>query len=206
MRLDATPPVASPNPGVFLFTNAQGTEYVRNNPLRFVDPSGERVELLGNDEEARKKALAVIASGLSKRAESRLRIDSVMENGKTHYYVGVDDGLKTFSKMGEAASDLANLIGAKPTVEFGLTNGVLPGKGAGEAAYSYAPGEIGNQNVRILLNPAEVNNARVTMSTNIIQRAKFSTGLLRDLTRALHPGTSLAMRGPCGSTCRREGV
>jgi RHS repeat-associated protein len=156
--------------------------YVRNNPLRFVDPSGERIELIGEDEEARKRALAVIASGVSKEAASHLRIDAVKENGEMHYYVGVDNGLGNFSKMGDTASDLAKMIGAKPTVEFGVTDKALPGKGAGEAAYTYAPGEIGNQNVRVLVNPAEVNNASVTFSTNMIQRSKFASGMLRDLT------------------------
>ena len=33
--------------------------YVRNNPLRYVDPSGNEVELLGNEEE-RKKELALL--------------------------------------------------------------------------------------------------------------------------------------------------
>ncbi len=41
--------------------------YVRNNPLRFVDPKGEAIELTG-DEEKRKKTLAAAQSAVGKEA------------------------------------------------------------------------------------------------------------------------------------------
>ena len=42
--------------------------YVRNNPLRFLDPNGEAIELTGTDEERARK-LAAIQSKLGKPGE-----------------------------------------------------------------------------------------------------------------------------------------
>ncbi|MCW5971685.1 MAG: RHS repeat-associated core domain-containing protein [Blastocatellales bacterium] len=63
--------------------------YVRNNPLKFVDPTGKILEIAG-DEEARKRALEAIRNGL--RAEDRDKVRIIEGNGKNglkkgHFYI-----------------------------------------------------------------------------------------------------------------------
>jgi RHS repeat-associated protein len=157
--------------------------YGRNNPLRYVDPTGQAIELIG-DEDERKRALALLASSVGK-AGANLYINSVKDGDNTRYFVGVNGSLNDFAKMGSGAAGLADVIGAKPVVEFGITDGALPGKGQREAAYTYAPGEIGNQNVRVLVNPGKVNDASIAFSTNGLLRNKFDSGVLRDTTPAI---------------------
>jgi uncharacterized protein RhaS with RHS repeats len=45
--------------------------YTRNNPLQFIDPKGEAIELLG-DEEERRKALAALRKGVGDQAGAYL--------------------------------------------------------------------------------------------------------------------------------------
>jgi RHS repeat-associated protein len=67
--------------------------YVRDSPLRFVDPRGKWIELLGDDDD-RKKELAAIQQAIGKQAGSYLYDNTVTskdENGNnvTKHYVGV---------------------------------------------------------------------------------------------------------------------
>ncbi|MEQ1884401.1 MAG: RHS repeat-associated core domain-containing protein [Bryobacteraceae bacterium] len=151
--------------------------YGRNNPLLYVDPSGNAIELLG-DEDERKKALKVLADSVGEKAGNKLYINEVKDGKNTRYFVGVQGSLSDFAKIGDAAKRMADFVGAKQVVEFGLTDQALPGAGAGQAANTYAPGEIGNQNVRILLNPklaAELNPTG-------LMRQKWNSGILRSMT------------------------
>src|SRR5580704_13850803 len=75
------------------------------------------------------------------------------------------------------------MIGAKPVVEFGVTDHTLPGAGAGQPAYTYAPSEIGNQNVRILLNPKLVSEFDQGMTP--LMRSKWDNGILRSMTSGI---------------------
>ena len=89
--------------------------YARNNPLRYVDPTGEEVELIG-DEEQRNKALAVLQGNVGKTAGDRLWVETVTKHGKDHYMVRIKGDSADFAKMGTAAADLSSLVGAKPTL------------------------------------------------------------------------------------------
>jgi len=152
--------------------------YGRNNPLLYVDPSGNAIELLG-DEDERKKALKVLADSVGEKAGNKLYINDVKDGKNTRYFVGVQGSLSDFAKMGDAAKGLGDVVGAKQVVEFGLTDQALPGKGAGEAAYTYAPGEIGNQNPRVLVNPQLASN----LNTTGLMRLKWdSNAILRSMT------------------------
>jgi RHS repeat-associated protein len=80
--------------------------YTRNNPLRFVDPTGERIELTGATEEERKKQLADIQYGVGGGAAGdRLTINE--ENG--HYYVDAGN-LDSFGKISRTASEWTGLL------------------------------------------------------------------------------------------------
>ncbi|MGH9933458.1 MAG: RHS repeat-associated core domain-containing protein, partial [Pyrinomonadaceae bacterium] len=60
-------------------------EYARNNPLKFIDPEGEAIELTG-DEEARKRQLEAARSAVGNQAGTYL-YENQGKDGK--YYVGV---------------------------------------------------------------------------------------------------------------------
>ncbi len=79
--------------------------YGRNNPLMYVDPSGEAIELIG-DEEERKRALGVLAGTVGKAGEN-LYINSIKDGDNTRYFVRVKGSLMDFAKKGDAAAGLA---------------------------------------------------------------------------------------------------
>ncbi|MCZ2075088.1 MAG: hypothetical protein LC130_08820 [Bryobacterales bacterium] len=108
MRLDVT----STNGGVFLFRNSQGTGYVRNNPLRFIDPNGEDLyvyyQFSGDLTEEQKKFLMAnlqrIATQIQKKYEAAgigqvtlKDASKLADDQKSHmfWYKGVD--LLTFA-------------------------------------------------------------------------------------------------------------
>lgn len=85
--------------------------YVRNNPLRFIDPKGEAIELLGTEDE-RKRALAAIQSAVGKEAGAYLYVNSETDkDGNTRYFVGVRTGIgKDFKDINPVAGEIAPII------------------------------------------------------------------------------------------------
>ena len=74
-------------------------------------------------------------------------------------------------KMGETSHDLANLVQNKNVVEFGLTSKDLSAQGG---AATYEKGEVGNQNVRVLVNPAQANIAtRILEPDTVLGMSRF---------------------------------
>jgi len=85
--------------------------YVRNNPLSLVDPKGEEIELLG-DEEQRKKLLNAVKSAVGDQAGKFLnekKVTSWFGLGKTRYIVGVSDQ-KAFAATNSVAGALSPMI------------------------------------------------------------------------------------------------
>lgn len=94
--------------------------YVRNNPLRFLDPTGKAIELTG-DEAARKKQLEALQNGAGK-AGSYL-YDNVAKDGK--HYVGIytngpDGKGPAFNSINAVANKLGGIINDKAvaTIQF----------------------------------------------------------------------------------------
>ena len=86
--------------------------YGRNNPLKFVDPSGEAIELYGTEEE-RKKELEAIRSAVGQEAgdDSYLYENKITDkSGVTSYYVGIYT--KGKSGQGPAFENLNGPAGA----------------------------------------------------------------------------------------------
>jgi hypothetical protein len=133
------------------------------NPLSFIDPTGNAIELIcggsdvGECEKERQNALRFLQKSLGNdQAASRLYINRIKDGDKTRYFVGIKGDVGDFMKLGETSHDLANLVQNKNVVEFGLTSKDLSNLGG---AVTYEKGEVGNQNARVLVNPAQADVA-----------------------------------------------
>jgi RHS repeat-associated protein len=155
--------------------------YVRNSPLVYVDPNGAALELKcigATSADAcsaqRQKELSEFQKDVgNKEAASRLYINVVRDGSHTRYFLGIKGDVGSFMRLGKTAHDLANLVEDKQIVEFGLTNKDISAFGG---AVTYARGEVGNQNVRVLVNPNEMGVADRALSPNTILGAQRWAG------------------------------
>lgn len=95
--------------------------YARNNPTKYVDPTGEAIELTGSDE-ARRKALVALRLAVGDRAGTYLYEDKVTTKNKdgsstTRYFVGIysygqDGDGPSFASLNAVASSLSQIVGA----------------------------------------------------------------------------------------------
>lgn len=111
--------------------------YGRNNPLRFVDPTGRRVELVGDDEQ-RRKELEALKQGVGDQAARYLtvkRYSGFLGLGKTHYYVQTTDS-KAFAGTNAVAAKLGGII--NDTMRDAQIQFVSPGTRIGGVAIGSA--------------------------------------------------------------------
>jgi RHS repeat-associated protein len=92
--------------------------YARNNPLRFIDPTGQRIELTGETKEERIRQLAAIQATVGAEAGALLRIEQDEETGV--YFVSIIGGVEAFSSINPAASDFATIIKRDEVAKFSL--------------------------------------------------------------------------------------
>jgi RHS repeat-associated protein len=92
--------------------------YARNNPLHFVDPTGQRIELTGETDEERQRQLAAIQATVGKEAGGRLKIELDKASGK--YFVGIVGDVTTFRDINPVASTFATIITLDEAVKFSL--------------------------------------------------------------------------------------
>jgi RHS repeat-associated protein len=105
--------------------------YTRNNPLRFIDPFGESIELLG-DEEKRKKELQALQNTVGSQAGSYLYENAVTTkdangNETTRYYVGVytngpDGNGPSFDKINSVAGEIAPIIADTKNIQLNVVS------------------------------------------------------------------------------------
>lgn len=86
-------------------------QYARNNPLRFIDPSGEAIQLTG-DEQQRKKQLEALQKAVGNQAGSYL-YDNQDKNG--NHYVGIytngkDGKGPSFQSINAVADKLGGIV------------------------------------------------------------------------------------------------
>ena len=86
--------------------------YVRNNPLRLVDPTGETIQLTGETEEERRRELAAIQSAVGNGAKVGMEQD---KDGNYNVTISGD------TSKG-AAKDFASIIGNSETAKFSLVS------------------------------------------------------------------------------------
>jgi hypothetical protein len=119
-----------------------------------------------------------------------LYINEVKDGDKTRYFVGIKGDVGDFMKNGETSHDLANLVQNKNVVEFGLTSKDLSNQGG---AVTYEKGEVGNQNVRVLVNPDEASVANRVLDPNTILGASRWGGQNQDPRWRVNPFTGEVM-------------
>jgi RHS repeat-associated protein len=156
--------------------------YVTNNPLKYADPSGERIEIFGTEEE-RKAAFERIQAVVGPEGARLLYMKE--ENG--HYYVETKDSYK-LTDTGELGFRIAALIAAKDTVEFhiartfqlkvsewwGLVNKVVTKSVnvyGGAATLSASESTTGNTQIFVAPNAAEIAETKLN---NLIGRTRMS--------------------------------
>jgi hypothetical protein len=94
--------------------------YVRNNPLRYIDPTGEKIELTGATEQERKKQLAAIQSAVGKGGD-QLTIIQDADSGE--YFVAIDGDAAAFSKISDIAAGIAQVIQNPEIAKFAFAAG-----------------------------------------------------------------------------------
>jgi hypothetical protein len=99
--------------------------YALNNPLAYLDPTGEAVELVG-DEKERKKQLEALRAVVGKKAGAYLYENKITDkDGNTRYFVGIytngpDGKGPAFEKINEAAGEVAAIINDAPIQRIGV--------------------------------------------------------------------------------------
>jgi RHS repeat-associated protein len=97
--------------------------YVRNNPLKFVDPKGEAIELMG-DEEHRRRTLEQLRKAVGAEAGAYL-YENKGKDGK--YYVGIytngpDGKGKAFGEINSLAQGIGAIIGDSRIARVGFVS------------------------------------------------------------------------------------
>jgi RHS repeat-associated protein len=164
--------------------------YARNNPLIYIDPDGAAAELLG-DEKKRQQELEILKQSVgNKDAASRLYINEVKDGDKTRYFVGIKGDVGDFMNLSETSHDLANVVQDKQVVEFGVTDRNLAYYGGAE---TFEKGEDHgqNQNVRVLVNPNQMNIANLNLGQTVLGVNKYAGQMqqppwrIRDMTTGI---------------------
>jgi len=96
--------------------------YGRNNPLKYVDPTGEAIELVGSDEQ-RAKELAALQQAVGKKAGSYLYDNVNSKTGK--HYVGILKGGPSgkgadFGSINENSRVVGSVIGSSNVAQLAL--------------------------------------------------------------------------------------
>lgn len=103
--------------------------YARNNPLKYVDPTGEAVELVGTEEE-REKQLKALQQAVGSKAGSYLYQNPEKDkagNPTGRYFLGVLSGGPSgkgpdFGSINQASGALSGIIGDSQIAQVRLMN------------------------------------------------------------------------------------
>ena len=94
--------------------------YTRNNPLKYIDPTGQLIELTGETEEERQAALEAIRLALvNSKVADQLHIT---QNEEGQFIVAIMGDTSQFRKAGDLEADLEGVISSNTVVEFGFSD------------------------------------------------------------------------------------
>jgi RHS repeat-associated protein len=130
--------------------------YVRNNPLRFIDPNGEAVKL-PDDPKKRKKALDAAKSQVGAKAGTHLYDNTDKKTG--NHYIGISGDHAAFAKMNGAASDLSAVVDSHTEVAISI---VSPGTTITDDSGSSAT--IGSLNQGMSPAATGIMNGQITIT------------------------------------------
>ena len=128
--------------------------YVRNNPLSWVDPDGRAIELLNGQSD-----LKVFQDLVGGDAAKSLYVNKIGNRS----FLGIRGDVDGFRKLSDRASLVGMLIQDRSVIEFATTNADLRGWGG---AVTRPAGAVGNENVRVEVNPSQLGFAQQTLSSN----------------------------------------
>src|SRR5437879_3411566 len=100
--------------------------YARNNPLKFIDPTGEAAELTGKTDEERRKQLEAIRAALrNDKAAALLFINEIKDKKGSRFFVGIQGNAKDFAKLGSLEARLGAIVESQQVVRFSLSSEVV---------------------------------------------------------------------------------
>ncbi len=147
--------------------------YARNNPYRYVDPTGQVIELVGSEEE-RRRALELLKKTLNLSSDDdTLFIDEQTNDGGIRYFLGINGDASDLEDLGPVGVDLAGLINHEDTVEFLVTSGDLSEFGG---AVQYDPDQTLSGNVRVEINPDQMWFARRRQNNQTVFGSRYWAG------------------------------
>jgi RHS repeat-associated protein len=121
--------------------------YVRNKPLKFVDPTGQAIQLMGATEEERKEELAAIqASLVNSKVSGNLYVNAEKNkygSDTGRYFVGIQGDTSAFAAAGGLEAGLAEVIAAKRIVQFGFGESVTEKQTFMESLLRSATSDVG---------------------------------------------------------------
>ena len=141
--------------------------YVRNNPLRWVDPDGRAIELLNGGRD-----LAFFQGLVGEDAAKLLYVNKIGNRS----FLGIRGDMDTFRALSDQAGLVGLLVKDRAVMEFATTTEDLS---AHLGAVTHAPGVVGNDNVRVLVNPSQANLASAYFQRGFGQ-VQFGAGEVQD--------------------------
>lgn len=140
--------------------------YSRNNPLRYIDPSGAAIQLAGTTAEERDKELeAAKAALVNSNVAGNLYVNPELDKaGKEtgRYFIGIRGDAADFAAAGNLESAMAEVVGSKSIVQFSLASEVTVKQSFWDALFTPS-----TQSVGAVYGGAVTNRADATLSGHI---------------------------------------
>jgi len=169
--------------------------YVRNNPIRFVDPKGEAIELTGTDEQ-RQKELNRLKNAVGSRASEYLyenKVETTNKDGSTttRYFVGIKTGGPdgkgpAFASLNKVANSLSKIVGAQQIAQLAIVpvGTKIAGTIVAPTAIHYIPG-VGEYNFGGSPAATQERIGRTSMLDPGIDPGELEKGKMSDYSRGL---------------------
>ena len=93
--------------------------YARNNPLLFVDPTGEAIRLTGTTQSERDEELEALRASLG-NSKVAGQVQAYQDKKTGDYMVQITGNTKAFGKSSEAAAGLLSAVSEKEIANFGV--------------------------------------------------------------------------------------